>query len=220
MTDKGYAATGLPAALSRAQTELPFALMSADFCACGKLSRVRSGRSQRQRAKGKGKYPVNWFGIANGVKARAGWRCECCGHPRKKRNAKDACGDFCVHPDDGKKRSLTVHHLDMRPENCEWWNLIALCNVCHLRVQGRVDWAQMSLSDSSAAWGGVLPHWLAVRRKGFLETVLDRDAPRAFLRTAASGVSPAKSVRTLRIEDAKPPEREGEFGIQPRLPSM
>lgn len=218
LTDNIFLFTGLAAVRPRAQTELPFAPATADSCACAKLSRVRSGRAQRQRAKGKGKYPVNWLGIANRVKESAGWRCECCGHPRKKRNAKDACGDFCVHPNDGKKRALTVHHLDMRPENCEWWNLVALCNVCHMRVQGRVDWTQMSLSDSSAAWGDALPQWLSVRRKGFLETVQDRDAPRVFLRTAASGVSPAKTVKTLRIEDDKPPEREGEFGLQPRLP--
>ena len=219
MTDNGFDSTGLSLESPRAQIEFPFALPPADSCACGKLTRVRGGRAQRQRAKGKGRYPLNWLGIANSVKESAGWRCECCGHPRKKKNAKDACGVFCVHPDDGKKRALTVHHLDMRPENCEWWNLVALCNVCHMRVQGRVDWAQMSLSDSSAAWGDTLPHWLAVRRKRFLETVLDRDAPRVSLRTAASDVASAKVVRrTQRIEDAKPPEREDGFGIQPRLP--
>ena len=205
-----------------AQTELPFGLPASDSCDCAKLSRVRNLRAQRQRAVGKGKYPLNWLGVANKVKESAGWRCECCRHPRKKRNAKDACDALCVHPDDGKKRSLAVHHLDMRPENCEWWNLVALCDSCHMRVQGRLDWAQMSLSDANSAWGESLPRWLAVRRKGFLETLTDRDiAPRVPLRAAASDIRPVvQTARTPRLEGAKPPEGAGAFGSQPRLPLM
>jgi hypothetical protein len=33
---------------------------------------------------------------------------------------------------------LTVHHFDGDKSNCEWWNLMALCQRCHLIVQGRV----------------------------------------------------------------------------------
>ncbi len=33
---------------------------------------------------------------------------------------------------------LTVHHLDMNPANCAWWNLAALCQVCHLHIQHKV----------------------------------------------------------------------------------
>lgn len=33
---------------------------------------------------------------------------------------------------------LTVHHLDISPANCAWWNLAALCQRCHLSVQARV----------------------------------------------------------------------------------
>lgn len=35
-------------------------------------------------------------------------------------------------------RILTVHHLDGNKLNCRWWNLVALCQRCHLQVQGRV----------------------------------------------------------------------------------
>lgn len=35
-------------------------------------------------------------------------------------------------------RILTVHHLDGIKLNCRWWNLAALCQRCHLRIQGRV----------------------------------------------------------------------------------
>jgi hypothetical protein len=33
---------------------------------------------------------------------------------------------------------LTVHHLDLDKSNCSWWNLAALCQRCHLRIQGKV----------------------------------------------------------------------------------
>lgn len=36
-------------------------------------------------------------------------------------------------------RILTVHHLDGNKSNCEWWNLLAICQRCHLRTQARVD---------------------------------------------------------------------------------
>lgn len=36
-------------------------------------------------------------------------------------------------------RILTVHHLDGDKTNCRWWNLAALCQRCHLRIQRRVQ---------------------------------------------------------------------------------
>lgn len=35
-------------------------------------------------------------------------------------------------------RVLTVHHLDEDKGNCRWWNLVALCQRCHLRMQKAV----------------------------------------------------------------------------------
>ena len=35
-------------------------------------------------------------------------------------------------------RVLTVHHLDEDKLNCRWWNLVALCQRCHLRMQRAV----------------------------------------------------------------------------------
>lgn len=35
-------------------------------------------------------------------------------------------------------RILTVHHLNGIKWDCRWWNLAALCQRCHLTVQGRV----------------------------------------------------------------------------------
>jgi hypothetical protein len=33
---------------------------------------------------------------------------------------------------------LTVHHLDLDPSNCRWWNIPALCQRCHLQIQHKV----------------------------------------------------------------------------------
>ena len=46
-------------------------------------------------------------------------------------------------------RILTVHHLTgswgnthAAKADCRWWNLAALCQRCHLSIQGRVRMAQ------------------------------------------------------------------------------
>lgn len=38
-----------------------------------------------------------------------------------------------------KWRILTVHHFDGDKSNDAWWNLMALCQVCHLEIQGKVN---------------------------------------------------------------------------------
>lgn len=35
-------------------------------------------------------------------------------------------------------RILTVHHLTGDKADCRWWNLAALCQRCHLAIQGKV----------------------------------------------------------------------------------
>ncbi len=35
-------------------------------------------------------------------------------------------------------RVLTVHHLTGDKADCRWWNLAALCQRCHLTIQGKV----------------------------------------------------------------------------------
>jgi len=69
-----------------------------------------------------GGYPNNWPEIAKGVKDEAHWRCVRCGHLH------NALKGYC----------LTVHHLDLNPANCEWWNTPALCQRCHLQIQAKV----------------------------------------------------------------------------------
>ena len=70
------------------------------------------------------RYPKDWKQIAAQVKEEAGWKCE-------------ECGKQCRRPGeplDTHRRTLTVHHIDHTPENCERSNLVALCAPCHLRA--------------------------------------------------------------------------------------
>ena len=82
-------------------------------------------------------YPDNWEDIANDVKDAAGRVCENCGSPSV------------------QGRILTVHHLDMNPSNCDPKNLVAFCQVCHLRIQAKYWVGQL--------WLFGRPSW-AVRR--------------------------------------------------------
>ena len=61
--------------------------------------------------------------LHNAVRAEAGGKCVRCGHP----------------DDVTTGHVLTVHHFDGNKANNAWWNLMALCQRCHLRVQGRVN---------------------------------------------------------------------------------
>lgn len=70
-----------------------------------------------------GAYPEDWPTIAAAVKDAAKWRCIRCDKPHQRE------GWFI----------LTVHHLDGDKANCRWWNLLALCQRCHLSIQGRVN---------------------------------------------------------------------------------
>jgi hypothetical protein len=46
-------------------------------------------------------------------------------------------------------RILTVHHLDGNKANGSWWNLLALCQRCHLQIQCRVNPDQPWLFEHS-----------------------------------------------------------------------
>lgn len=36
-------------------------------------------------------------------------------------------------------RILTVHHANEHKADCRWWNLLSLCQRCHLQIQGKVQ---------------------------------------------------------------------------------
>lgn len=78
-------------------------------------------------------YPPDWQAIAKRVKDAAGWKCVRCHHPH----------------DVESGHVLTVHHLDGDKSNCEWWNLAALCQRCHLHIQAKVNMQQGFLFEHS-----------------------------------------------------------------------
>lgn len=55
----------------------------------------------------------------------------------------------CGHEIQARWRILTVHHLDGKKLNCRWWNLAALCQVCHLSVQNRAKFDRPYLLEHS-----------------------------------------------------------------------
>jgi hypothetical protein len=79
-------------------------------------------------------YPPDWKDIAQAVKEAAGWRCVRCGHAHE--------------PTAGY--TLTVHHADMSPANNEWYNLLPLCQRCHLHIQGKVVMERVWMFEHSA----------------------------------------------------------------------
>ena len=83
----------------------------------------------------KGQYPADWKSLAERVKADADGRCVRCRAAHS--------------PSTG--RCLTVHHFDGDCGNSARWNLMALCQACHLSVQGRVD-PEGSLLFEPSAW--------------------------------------------------------------------
>ena len=84
--------------------------------------------------KSTGEYPENWAEIAQAVKDEAGWKCVRCGHPH----------------DPAAGYTLTVHHLDLNPANCAWWNIPALCQRCHLQIQNKVVMERQWMFEHSA----------------------------------------------------------------------
>ena len=86
--------------------------------------------------KGRGEYPRHWRLLATLVKCRAGWCCEHCGRPHE--------------PVAGY--TLTVHHLDGEPSNCDSTNLVALCQRCHLSWQSRFKVGQVMMDWARPAW--------------------------------------------------------------------
>lgn len=69
-------------------------------------------------------------------------------------------------------RVLTVHHLNMDKADCRWWNLAALCQRCHLSIQGKVRMAQVYAGEHS--------DWFKPYAAGYYASVdLGQELPRA-----------------------------------------
>jgi hypothetical protein len=128
---------------------------------------------------GKDGYPPEWHAtIKHAVRERAGHRCVRCLHPYAKGAGQwSPCDAECRHggpvrfdgvtlnepmgnlaaattvahgtPVEAAWRILTVHHLDGDKGNCRWWNLCALCQRCHLEIQGKVQMDRRWLREHS-----------------------------------------------------------------------
>ena len=72
----------------------------------------------------RGVYAQDWPQIAQAIKDDAGWICVRCQQ---------------AHGPAADGQCLSVHHFDGDKCNNEPWNLMALCQRCHLSIQGRVD---------------------------------------------------------------------------------
>lgn len=137
------------------------------------------------------------------VRLEAGNRCVRCLHPYAAGAGEwSACDRRCTHGEpirvllDGEVvspleavahggyrteahwRVLTVHHLDINKANCRWWNLAALCQRCHLQIQGKVQMARI--------WPGEHSDWFKPYVAGYyahayLGADLDRAAVEARL---------------------------------------
>lgn len=93
----------------------------------------------------KARYPSNWHDIRTSILNRAENKCEICdvvnysiGY-RNEEKAFIMC-DPCLNTQGKKfiKIILTTAHVyDENPENCENWNLLALCQMCHNRLDGK-----------------------------------------------------------------------------------
>jgi ribosomal protein S14 len=78
------------------------------------------------------RYPKNWKQISEDIRFnRAKNKCEICGvvnHSYINRHTREIC---LQGEDDAIRVVLTVAHLDHKPENCDYSNLLALCQKCH-----------------------------------------------------------------------------------------
>lgn len=92
------------------------------------------------KRKNRNPYPPDWKAIATRIKDEAGWCCIRCGHPH----------------DPATGYTLTVHHADIDPGHSDpvedWSTLWALCQRCHLSVQGRVDLDRPWVLVEHSAW--------------------------------------------------------------------
>lgn len=150
-------------------------------------------------SKFRGAYVTEWAKISYRVKKAAGWRCVRCGHPNEGSGPHNRLGctehcDLAYHPElddfpnhigtvefgetglwpQQRQRVLTVHHFDGNKSNNAWWNLMPLCQVCHLVIQGKVVPEQPWMFSHS--------EWFKPYCAGFYAaTILGIDVPREFL---------------------------------------
>ena len=128
-------------------------------------------------------YPPEWHAeIKHVVRAAAGHRCQRCHHPYQVgehgKGEWTPCDERCNHlgptqPDPdvpdlwyAQWRILTVHHLNGDKADCRWWNLAALCQRCHLTIQGRVILEREFIAEHSDWFKVHAAGWYAWKYEG------------------------------------------------------
>ncbi len=109
-----------------------------------------------------GNYTEDWKEVQARAVEAVGHRCIRCHHPYRKGmhgngewspcddqcfhgppirivGSSDAAGRFLPNHTEAQWRILTTHHFDGHKSNNAWWNLLVLCQRCHLQIQGKVD---------------------------------------------------------------------------------
>lgn len=97
-----------------------------------------------------GNYPADWQEVADRIKKKHNYHCE-------------RCGKFHA-PKEGY--TLTVHHLDLNPSNNADWNLAALCQRCHLKVQSYLKMDQLFMPEVIK-----VSEWFKPHLEGYLKSL-------------------------------------------------
>lgn len=130
-------------------------------------------------------YSTDWAALADRVKDDADRKCVRCGH------------GHCVK----SGHVLTVHHFDGDKANNARWNLMALCQRCHLSIQARVDPRNPIFFDPSP-WS--MPYIAGVYAAGLCVAPASYDLSRWIADYEASGrVWPEWAERTEKAEAPK-----------------
>jgi len=139
-------------------------------------------------------YSPEWHAtIKHAVREEAGHRCVRCGHPYVKGAGEwSPCDELCYGNDyhpfgdphtrtrweyegesgegieiiEARWRILTVHHLTIDKADCRWWNLVALCQRCHLQIQGKVRMARVWPWEHSEWFKSYAAGWYAATYLG------------------------------------------------------
>lgn len=101
-----------------------------------------------------GAYTEDWAIVSLRVRDEASWRCVRCRHPFDRETGRPLpCAESIIDPCDPRRckakriaargglvtaHNYGIHHFDGDKGNNAWWNLMALCNSCHLYVQASV----------------------------------------------------------------------------------
>lgn len=148
-----------------------------------------------------GEYPSDWKAISDASCSAVGNRCIRCRHPYTKgthgKGQWTPCDERCNHGGPiqnlggiilAEWRILTVHHMDGNKANCIWWNLLPLCQRCHLQIQTRLNPQQPYILEHSDWIKPYVAGFYAKKYEGrelsFMQVISELDRLLAFERIA------------------------------------